>query len=95
VPLWNPARHPLGKAGPEDVLQEMVQNGTWLTTSKVPKLFFTMTHGMTTPSMGTWLAKNSPGVTISELGTGRHYAPETHPDKMSNSLIDFLGSLPT
>lgn len=95
VPLWDPARHPLGIAGPQDVLQELIQNGKWLTTSEIPKLIFTMTHGMTTPAMGTWLAGNSPGVTIAELGSGRHYSPETHPEKMSEALIDFIGSLST
>ncbi len=94
VPLWDPSRHPLGVAGPPDVLKEIVEDGKWLVNDPGPKLMFTMTNGMTTPAMGSWLFANTSGVKVVDLGNGRHYAPEDYPDRMADELVTFIESLP-
>jgi haloalkane dehalogenase len=93
VPLWDPARHPQGIRGPQEVLDELVESGKWLVACGLPKLFFTLPKGMTTPTTGDWLASNLQRASVVHLASGRHYGPEDHPDHVARSINAWLGEL--
>ncbi len=85
-----PRQVPIGGT-PEDVVEEINQNGDWLVNSGIPKLLFHAHPGTITPQpVVDWHAANVPNLEIRLLGAGLHFLQEEHPDLIGQGLADWL-----
>ncbi|MEM8776760.1 MAG: haloalkane dehalogenase [Pseudomonadota bacterium] len=76
---------------PEDVVQEVLANGEWLTKSDIPKLLFHAEPGSLMPKpVVEWHAKNVPNLEVRFLGAGLHFLQEEHPHLIGQGLADWM-----
>ncbi|MEL6640752.1 MAG: haloalkane dehalogenase [Pseudomonadota bacterium] len=87
--VW-PRQVPIGGT-PEDVVDDVTRNGTWLTETSIPKLLFYATPGALMPQQVVdWHAANVSNLEIRYLGAGLHFLQEDHPDLIGQGLADWL-----
>lgn len=76
---------------PADVVDEVTQNGAWLTSSDIPKLLFYAEPGALMPQhVIAWLTANVPNLETRFLGAGLHFLQEDHPDLIGQGIADWL-----
>ncbi len=85
-----PREIPIGGT-PKRVADEITANGTWLTSSNIPKLYFYASPGAINPApVVQWVIANVPNLETRFVGTGAHFLQEDHPELIGTGIADWL-----
>ena len=69
----------------------VTDNGAWLTSSSVPKLYFYASPGAINPApVVEWVTGNVPNLETHFLGKGAHFLQEDHPALIGTGIADWL-----
>ncbi len=76
---------------PADVVEEVLANGDWLTSSPIPKLMFYAEPAALMPApVADHLAATVPNLEVRFLGAGLHFLQEEHPHLIGQGIADWL-----
>ncbi len=90
-----PREIPIG-GQPKSTTEVVLDNGKWLTSTEIPKLYFYGEPGAinTAPVVDAFKSQLS-NLTVVNVGPGLHYLQEDHPHEIGNALSNWIDDLQT
>jgi len=94
APLWRwPNEVPIA-GQPEDVHEVVAAYNAWLKKTPIPKLLLHARPGaLMDEQVVDWCRQSLPNLTTVDLGQGRHYLQEDHPEFIGRSIASWLRTL--
>lgn len=93
-PLWQYLQDLPLDDGPQDVVDLITNYSNKLQTSQLPKLMLYAVPGFnTTMETVQWAKKQLPNIELVDIGDALHYAQETNPVTIANTVADWYAKL--
>ncbi len=79
---------------PENVFNIVTAYNNWLQETEIPKLLLYVSPGaIVTADVVEWSVANMKNLEVVDLGEGRHFVQEDHPDEIGEAISDWYGNI--